>query len=61
MDLADPDRPAALGKPLTGAARRVQSVAFSPDGKTLAAGSTDKTVRLWNLADPAHPVTLGSR
>ena len=37
----------------------MQSVAFSPDGATLAAGSTDKTVRLWDVSDPAHPVALG--
>ncbi len=34
---------------LSGHGSFVNSVAFSPDGKTLASGSGDKTIKLWNV------------
>ncbi len=36
----------------------VSSVAISSDGHTMAAGSADKTVLLWNLTDPTRPRPL---
>jgi WD40 repeat protein len=36
-----------------------RSVAFTADGHTLATGSRDRTVRLWNVTDPSRPRQIG--
>jgi WD40 repeat protein len=49
----------ALSTPLNGYPTHVNTVAFSPDGHTLATGSADQTMQLWNVTDPTRPTPLG--
>ncbi|MFF3908204.1 AAA family ATPase [Streptomyces sp. NPDC001848] len=50
---------APLATPLLGHTGAVYLTSFSPDGRTLATASYDRTVRLWNVTDPTHPRPLG--
>ena len=66
-DVTGPAPPRPLGQPLVsgideqlgGGAAGVLSVAFSPDGHTLAGGDNSGTIQLWDVANPAHPRPLG--
>ena len=42
----------------TGHSDAITCVAFSPDAKTLASGSRDQTIRLWDTATGALKLTL---
>jgi WD40 repeat protein len=48
-DVTDPAHPRLLSQPLTGGTGPVDSVTFSTDGRMLASGNLDGTIRLWNL------------
>src|SRR5262245_62401378 len=43
---------------LVGHTDGVTSVAYSPDGKTLASGGLDGTIKLWNVATSKEQATL---
>ena len=48
------------GPDLGGMASYPIGLAFTPDGRTLAIGDSDKSVYLWNVTSPAHPRPLGA-
>ncbi|MFE6210202.1 caspase family protein [Streptomyces sp. NPDC057889] len=64
---SDPAHPSTAGSKLAPSpanpttltdAAKVESVVFSPDGKTLASGSDDSTIRLWDVATEHRIHTL---
>jgi WD40 repeat protein len=57
-NIADPLHPNQVGTVLSTAKSTLRSVAFSPDGDTLAVGDRS-SVKIWNIADRARPMQLG--
>jgi WD40 repeat protein len=58
-DVSNPAQPIALGQSLIDDLGSVTSIAFSPDGYTLAVASTNGPVQLWNVSNPRLPALLG--
>jgi len=52
------DDPNEKIQPLKAHSGAAWSVAFSPDGRTLATGGDDATIKLWNLASLQQIATL---
>ncbi len=59
-NLSNPDHPTPLGSLPAQPHGSVLTVAFSPDGRALAEGRDDRSVRVWSLGDPGRP-SLPSR
>ena len=64
-NVSNPSHPRLLGTPLGplpnqhGQVSLILSVAFSPNGSTVAAGAADEEVHLWRITNPSQPVSLG--
>ncbi|WP_203031320.1 WD40 repeat domain-containing protein [Frankia nepalensis] len=59
-DVMDEAEPRQLSMPLAGHGGEIKAIAFSPDGKTVASASYDKSIVLWDLSGAGLPVRVGS-
>ncbi|MFD0265436.1 WD40 repeat domain-containing protein [Streptomyces sp. NPDC127106] len=65
--VADRRHPSALGRApdkisyQAGVPGHVRGLAFSPDGRTLAAAGSDQKAHLWDVTKPARPTPLAGR
>jgi WD40 repeat protein len=58
-DMTNQYKPSRFGRALEGPKDYVYSVAFSPDGRSLAAGNAKGTVQLWNISNRLNPRKIG--
>lgn len=58
-DLIDPTRPAPRPALVTGHGLGITTLAVSPDGRTVATGSQDRSIRLWDATDPNRILGVG--
>lgn len=59
-DIGDPRRPRRLGI-IDGDGTGMNSIEFTPGGRTLLGAGGDGTLRSWDVTDPRHPVLLSKR
>ncbi|AXI78173.1 caspase, EACC1-associated type [Peterkaempfera bronchialis] len=52
-NVSDPDRPHAIPLP-PGTPTGIASIAFNPDGRSLALGTATGTIRVWDVGDPSR-------
>lgn len=58
LNVTDPENVTALGDPVTSYPGGVSALALSADGHILVAPDGERTLRLWNITDPARPKAI---
>lgn len=58
-DVRDPVHPVDLSGPIVSSVSYALTVAFRPDSRILAVGSSDKNIYLWDIRDPRAPARIG--
>lgn len=58
-DVTHSSQPTLLADVRSGHKNLIKTIAISPDGRLLASGSFDTTIRLWDISTPASPTLLG--
>ncbi|MFJ7280625.1 hypothetical protein [Kitasatospora sp. NPDC098663] len=60
LNATDSTHVVALGGPVTSSLGGLNAMALSADGRTLVTPGAERTLQLWNIADPARPTSIAS-